>query len=118
MYTAVIEIMIESHAALEQLEEILAVPGVDMVHFGPSDYSLSVGKPGQSKSPEIQKQNLYVIETALNMGVRPRVVIDGFEEAREYAEIGVRDFCIGSDLGTLYRWCLLNGGKVREMFDA
>lgn len=118
MRDVVIEIMIESKSALEQLDEILSVKGVDMVHFGPSDYSLSIGKAGQSKSPEVQKQNLYVIETALKRGVRPRVVIDGFEDAREYVEIGVRDFCVGSDLGTLYRWCLLNGGKVREMLDA
>ncbi|MEE8414205.1 MAG: aldolase/citrate lyase family protein [Dehalococcoidales bacterium] len=115
MREAVIDIMIESESALEQLDEILSVEGVDMVHFGPSDYSLSVGKPGMGKSPEVQKQHLYVIETALNKGVRPRVVIDNYQEAREYIDMGVRDFCIGNDLGTLFRWCQTNGGKVRDL---
>ncbi|MFC2014853.1 HpcH/HpaI aldolase/citrate lyase family protein [Chloroflexota bacterium] len=115
MREAVIDIMIESESALEQLDEILSVEGVDMVHFGPSDYSLSVGKPGAGKSPEVQKQHRYVIETALKKEVRPRVVIDSYEGAQEYIDMGVRDFCIGNDLGTLYIWCQTNGEKVKNL---
>jgi len=115
MREAVIDVMIESESALEQLDEILSVDGVDMVHFGPSDYSLSVGKPGMGKSSEVQKQHQYVIETALRRGVRTRVVIDNYEGAQEYIDMGVRDFCIGNDLGTLYAWCQTNGGKVRNL---
>ncbi len=115
MREVVIEVMIESESALEQLDEILSVKGLDMVHFGPSDYSLSIGKAGQGKSREIQNKNLHVIETALKRGVRPRVVIDGYEEAKEYVDMGVRDFCVGNDLGILYRWCLLNGGEMRDL---
>jgi len=118
MREVVIEVMIESESALEQLDEILAVKGLDMVHFGPSDFSLSAGKIGQQKSPEIQKKHLYIIETALKKGVRPRVVINGYEDAKQYIEMGVRDFCVGNDLGILYRWCLSNGGKMRELFDS
>ena len=115
MRDVVIEVMIESESALEQLDEILSVPGLDMVHFGPSDYALSVGKAGKGKTAEIQKKNRYVIETALKRGIRPRVVIDGHEEAKEYADMGVRDFCVGNDLGIIYRWCLSNGREMRNL---
>lgn len=115
MRDVVIEVMIESESALEQLDEILAVKGVDMVHFGPNDYSLSVGKAGQRQSPEIRKQNRYVIETALKTKVRPRVVISSYEEAQEFVDMGVRDFCVGNDLGILYKWCTSNGAKMREL---
>mgnify|MGYP001560722719 CR=1 FL=1 len=115
MRDVVIDVMIESESALEQLDEILAVKGLDMVHFGPSDYALSIGKAGKGKTAEIQKKHRYVIETALKCGIRPRVVIDSYEEAKEYVDMGVLDFCVGNDLGILYRWCLLNGKEMRNL---
>ena len=47
MNDIVVVVMIEKKSAIENLEEILSVKGVDMVQFGPSDYSISIGKPGQ-----------------------------------------------------------------------
>ncbi len=115
MRDVVIDIMIESESAVQHLEETLAVKGVDMVHFGPNDYALSIGKPGQGKSAGVQKVHRRVIEAALKKGVRPRVVIDSYEEAAEYAAMGVKDFCIGNDLSVLYRWSLSTGEKMRGL---
>jgi 2-keto-3-deoxy-L-rhamnonate aldolase RhmA len=115
MREVVIEVMIESAAAVKNLDEILAVDGLDMVHFGPSDYALSVGKIGMEKNPEIQQVHRTVIEKAIKKGIRPRVVIGSYEEARPYVELGVYDFCIGNDLGVLYRWCRETGEKMKEM---
>jgi 2-keto-3-deoxy-L-rhamnonate aldolase RhmA len=115
MRQAVIDIMIESEAAMEQLDEILAVKGIDMIHFGPNDYALSIGKPGKSKSPEVQRKYRDMIERALKKGVRPRVVIDSPEEAKEFADMGVLDFCVGNDLNMIYRWSLTSGEKMRDL---
>jgi 2-keto-3-deoxy-L-rhamnonate aldolase RhmA len=115
MRDVVIEVMIESDIAVNNLDEILSVRGLDMIRFGPADYSLSIGKIGQERSPEVQKVHRHVIETALKKRVRPQVVIGSYEEAREYIDMGVRDFCIGNDLGILYRWCRTNGKMMREM---
>lgn len=73
-----------------------------MIHFGPCDYSLAVGNPGQKASPEMKKKRREVFETALRKGVCPRVIISSFEQAREFIDMGVRDFCVGSDLSSLY----------------
>ena len=35
--------MIEKQEAVENVEEICSVPGVDMLQFGPSDYCMSRG---------------------------------------------------------------------------
>src|SRR6478672_12539477 len=73
---AVIAIMIEKRAAVENLPAILKVPGIDMVQFGPADYGLSIGKPGRSYAgglhPEVVEAREYTIRTAIDMGVRPR----------------------------------------------
>ena len=36
---------------MENLEAMLSVKGVDMVQFGPADYSMSIGIPGQFDHP-------------------------------------------------------------------
>ncbi|MBD3182746.1 2,4-dihydroxyhept-2-ene-1,7-dioic acid aldolase [Candidatus Poribacteria bacterium] len=101
----VIAIMIEKKGAMENLEEILSVEGVDMVQFGPSDYSVSVGMPGQGGHEKIQNDHRRMIETALKMGVHPRAEIGSFEQAQRYLDMGVRHFCIGWDIATIFSWC-------------
>ena len=46
-------VMVESLAALENVEEIAAVPGVDVVHIGSSDLSSDLGVPGQNMHPKV-----------------------------------------------------------------
>jgi 2-keto-3-deoxy-L-rhamnonate aldolase RhmA len=109
----VIAVMIEKASAMQNLEEILSVTGVDMVQFGPCDYSISLGKPGQWS--EVRRIERDMIELALKKGVHPRAEIDSFEEAKEYIDMGVRHFCIGVDLGIIYQWCQKNGEAMREL---
>lgn len=64
-----------------------------------------IKQTGQKRSPEVQKIQRDMIELALKRGVAPRVEIDNFEEAKPFLEMGVRHFCIGEDLSTIYGWC-------------
>jgi 4-hydroxy-2-oxoheptanedioate aldolase len=112
---AVVAIMIEKRSAVENLDSILAVKGVDMVQFGPGDYSMSIGVPGQFNHPRVREAEKYVIETALAAGVQPRAEISSPEEAQRYLEMGVRHFNIGSDMSILYRWFLSNGKAMSEL---
>lgn len=45
--------MIEDTAAVERIEEIAAVPGVDLLAVGPSDLSRSLGVSGQPDHPRL-----------------------------------------------------------------
>ena len=115
MREVVIAVMIEKVSAMEQLEEILSVDGIDMLQFGPCDYSMSLGKPGQGRSPEVQQKQRDMIELALKRGVHPRIEVAGFEQTKEYIDIGVRHFCIGSDLRSIDNWCRQHGEAMREL---
>ena len=115
MNEVVIAIMIEKKGAIENLEEILSVEGLDMVQFGPSDYSISIGLPGQGGHEQVQKAHRLMIEKALGMGVHPRVEIGSFEQAKPYLEMGVRHFCIGWDISTIFAWCKQQGAGMREL---
>ncbi len=115
MNEVVIAIMIEKKGAMENLEEILSVEGVDMLQFGPSDYSISIGKPGQARDPEVQKAHRDMIELALKKGVAPRVELGSFEQMKPFVEMGVRHFCIGWDTRIILEWCQRQGEGMREM---
>lgn len=115
MDDVVIALMIEKKGAIEQLDEILSVPGVDMVQFGPSDYSISIGKPGQGGDPEVQSAHRKMIQRALEMGVAPRVEIGSFEQAKPYIDMGVKHFCVGWDLRIIYDWCKQQDKFIKEL---
>ena len=118
MNDVVISFMIEKKGAMENLEEILSVKGVDMVQFGPADYSISIGKPGQWRSLEVQKIQRDMIELALKKGAGPRVeigTIGSFEEAKPFLEMGVRHFCIGWDTLVIEQWCQQQAEGMRKL---
>jgi 4-hydroxy-2-oxoheptanedioate aldolase len=47
--------LLEDAAVLDNLEAILAVPGIDMYSIGPNDFAQSLGYPGQPDHPEVVK---------------------------------------------------------------
>src|SRR5436305_7498040 len=72
---SVICLMIEKKQAVEDLEAILDVPGIDMVQFGPSDYSMSIGMPRGHGSDQVREAERYTIETAHKRGIPARAEI-------------------------------------------
>jgi 2-keto-3-deoxy-L-rhamnonate aldolase RhmA len=110
---SVIALMIEKKGAIENLESILSLKGVDMVQFGPADYSMSIGKA--RSDPEVDEAETYMIKTALKMGVAPRAEINSPQEAEAYLNLGVKHFCLGTEVTIIYNWCKENGSRVRDM---
>jgi 4-hydroxy-2-oxoheptanedioate aldolase len=115
---AVVAVMIEKASAVENVEAMLSVKGVDMVQFGPADYSMSIGLAGQWEHPRVQEAETHVIKTALRLGVAPRVEIDHPDQARRYLDMGVRHFCMGWDVGILFDWFKSQGAAIRAMVKA
>lgn len=115
---AVIAIMIEKESAVENLDDLLSVPGVDMVQFGPADYSMSLGLIGEFNHPRVVEAEKYVIETALAKGIHPRAEINSPADAKKYLDMGVKHFCIGTDMLILFQWFKQNGQSMRELIGA
>jgi 4-hydroxy-2-oxoheptanedioate aldolase len=111
----VIAIMVEKKSCVDDLEAILSVPGIDMVQFGASDFSMSIGKPAQYSDPEVLAAEKYTIELALKMGKNPRVELRDPSAAAKYIEMGVQHFCIGWDVRILADWWDTKGAEMRRM---
>jgi 4-hydroxy-2-oxoheptanedioate aldolase len=111
----VIAIMVEKRECVEDLDAILSVKGIDMVQFGGSDYSMSMGVTGQKNHPEVKRAERFTIETALKKGLHPRIELADIKDAAPYLEMGVKHFCIGWDVRILHEWWRVNGAGMRAM---
>ncbi len=57
----------------------------------------------------------YPVETAIKMGVRPRAEINTASEAESYLKLGVKDFCLSTDVTILRSFYRQEGGALREL---
>ncbi len=118
MEGTVVALMIEKREAIDNLEEILSVKGIDMVQFAPGDYSLSLGYPGQRNHPKVKEAELKTIKIALKKGIRPRVEIGSIDykikELQKYIELGVKDFSLPSEGKIVYEWLKRHGKNIRK----
>ncbi len=112
---AVIVLMIEKKEAVENFEAILDIPGIDMVQFGPSDYSMSIGLPGQSSHERVREAERFVTETAHKRGIPARAEIRDATGAARFLDMGVRHFCVGWDVRILHQWFMAQGQTMRQL---
>lgn len=113
----VIAIMVEKKSCVDDLDAILSVPGIDMVQFGASDFSMSIGKPAQYGDAEVLAAEKKTIETALRKGLHPRVELRDPSQADKYLELGVKHFCIGWDVRILADWWDSKGAEMRGLLE-
>lgn len=114
MDNIVIALMIEKKEAIEDLEALLSVPGVDMVQFGPADFSNSIGLTGQFRHPKVLEAERYMIETAKKMGVAVRVELSEPRNFQSYLDLGIKHFNVGVDVRTLFTWFCESGATMRR----
>lgn len=110
----VIAVMIEKKQAMDNIEEICSIPGVDMVQFGPSDYSLSRGWNMAEHREECREAEREMIKVALKHGVAPRCEIGSPAEAEYYMNLGVKHFCLGDELKNNFNYWTKNGKELKE----
>jgi 4-hydroxy-2-oxoheptanedioate aldolase len=96
-------VQVETRAALDELEAIASVEGVDGVFIGPSDLSASLGHVGNPAHPDVQKA-LQEAVTRLKAVGKPAGILTGNEdEIRRYIGWGYTFVAVGSDVGLLAR---------------
>ena len=64
-------VQIEHYTAVENIDEILSVPGIDIAFIGPMDLSTSMGLQGQLSHPDVVKNCMKVIESCKRHNVIP-----------------------------------------------
>ena len=85
-----IVVQIETEEAVNRVDSIVSVEGVDAVMIGPFDLSQSLGIPGQTRDPRVEDAFRAVIEACNRHGVAPGVHLTNLEDAKRWASQGMR----------------------------
>jgi 2-keto-3-deoxy-L-rhamnonate aldolase RhmA len=110
----VIAIMIETKTLADDVEEALSTPGIDMIQFGPSDFSVSIDHPGEGyRNSQITEAMERCYQVAKNKGIRIRAECS-VDDMQKWIDLGCSDFCIGSDTGTINAWANNAGKTIRN----
>ena len=97
-------LQIEDPEPLEELDEIAAVEGYDMLLFGPGDFSHGIGKPGAWDAPEIADARKRVAEAAIAHG-KFAGTVGGPDNLDELVGMGYRFVNVGADVTSLVAYC-------------
>ncbi|MCL5026658.1 MAG: aldolase/citrate lyase family protein [Chloroflexi bacterium] len=95
--------LIESAKGVENLPEIIRVPGVDIIQIGPSDLGQSLGYVGDSGAPLVHEYIDRIINTCLAAGKPVGIGASNVENARKllargvpFVNLSARDLVVGA----------------------
>jgi 4-hydroxy-2-oxoheptanedioate aldolase len=91
-------IQLEEASAVAQAEAIAAVPGVDMLMFGPADFSVLSGIPGQFSHASVTDAQERVAAAARNQGKFWAATCGTAEQAKRYIDMGASLVFHGCDI--------------------
>ncbi|MFC4873996.1 HpcH/HpaI aldolase family protein [Negadavirga shengliensis] len=90
-------IQIETREALDELDEIAATDGVDVLFIGPADLSMALGIYGQLDHPLFQEALGKILDAARRAGKATGILIFNPEDFRVYQDMGIQLIACGSD---------------------
>jgi 2-keto-3-deoxy-L-rhamnonate aldolase RhmA len=89
---------IETEKGVDNAAEIVAVPGVDGIFFGPGDYAHRIGKLGQIKHPDVVAAMQKVADICRNRKRFWGTLGIGREHFRQVEQMGAQLICPGGDV--------------------
>ena len=96
-----VAIQIEDVEALEHVDEIASVPGVDILFVGPGDLSFSMGIPLQFDHPGFREAVRLIAAAAEKNNIWWGIPVGDTDSARRYLDQGARFLNVGGDYGIL-----------------
>lgn len=95
--------MIESRLGVENIDQILSVPGVDMVLEGAADLSQSFGIAWQIQAPEVQSALQNVLSHCQQQEIPYCAIPRQNNDVENWSELGVKAFVLGDERGIAFR---------------
>ena len=110
-----IVIMLESPEAIDNVDSIAAVDGVDVILIGTNDLCMEMGIPGDYSNPKVKDAYTKVIEACKKNGKTPGMGgVYNEELMSEYIKMGMRFILSGSDLSFMMQSASQRSNKLRS----
>jgi 2-keto-3-deoxy-L-rhamnonate aldolase RhmA len=94
-------LQIERREALEQIDDILSVPGVGAAILGPNDLALSLGVRGDDMLAALEQSIQHVLDACLAAGIPCGIHIGNLEWLAEWQRRGMQLLCYSTDIAFL-----------------
>jgi 2-dehydro-3-deoxyglucarate aldolase/4-hydroxy-2-oxoheptanedioate aldolase len=95
-------LQIETETALNRVDELLDVPGVDVVMIGPADLSVSLGVPGEFTHPKFVAAYEKIRDACLKRGIAPGTHNRSLELMQMWKEKGFTFLGCGNETAMLF----------------
>lgn len=96
-------LQVEYPAAVANTRAIVEVEGADLIFFGPGDYSVLDGRPGDVRGSLTRQARATVAEQAIKAGKRFGTLCFGPDDCQEAIDQGAKLITQGSDIGMVRR---------------
>ena len=108
-------VQIEDPEPMEDLDAICALDGIDVVFFGPADFSQGIGDPVNFSNPKLLEARRLVAETAVKHG-KFAGTVGSPANIKELHDMGYRFISVGADVIALINYFKEMAGSFR-IFD-
>ncbi|MGH2623348.1 MAG: HpcH/HpaI aldolase family protein [Sphingobacterium sp.] len=98
-------LQLEGVQAIANFEEIVEVPGIDIIFLGPYDLSQALGVSGQINHPTVIEKMQQIIEGCKLKGIKTGVFTDNLKDAKNWKTIGVDYISYSVDVGIMLEAC-------------
>jgi 4-hydroxy-2-oxoheptanedioate aldolase len=96
-------VQVETQAALDNIEAICAVDGVDGVFIGPADLHASLGHTGEIANEKVKPMIDAAIRRIRKAGKAPGILTPNEADAKHWLSCGGLFVAVGADVGILAR---------------
>lgn len=107
-------IQIENQEAVQKLDSILSIPGIDVILIGPADLSLSIGHPCEFFHEEVLSLMRKVIHRCHDFKIPCGVAYADPQLAKSWKKEGVQFFWVNSDINMLFTGAKAIVTEMRE----
>jgi 2-keto-3-deoxy-L-rhamnonate aldolase RhmA len=99
--TSLLLIQVETRGALESVDVIAAIPGVDVLFIGPTDLSIALDVPGQADAPVMVEAIESVLAAGRRHNVTTAIQANDLAYAKRWAAAGMQMISYSSETGLL-----------------
>ncbi len=94
-------VQVETKEAVDNIEQIVSIPGVDVALVGPNDLAIALGATGQLDAPVVREAIDTMRLACEKYGVAPAIHMNGLESAKYWANRGMRVLSSSSETGLM-----------------
>ena len=107
-------VQVETQSALDNIEAICGIDGVDGVFIGPADLHASMGYAGEVANPKVKPLIDDAIRRIRKSGKAPGILTPNEADARHWLDCGALFVAVGSDAGILARGAEALANKFKK----